>query len=327
MSTDMSDTSRTSADLPPLSPELLALQDDVDIEIRRFSGPKSYVGAMTPLRVAHLTDVHIGMMTPYRIHEAAAALTNAHEPDLVVITGDFVCYTQKYLEQVTDFIRRFNAPVFGVLGNHDYWSGADEVRNALRRGGCELLDNRNTTITLRHQPLQLVGLDDAYTGHAHREDALRGMRTDIPTLGLSHIGEEADAMWAAGIPFVLSGHTHGGQITVARMHELAVGKLGGHKYVHGLYGSREEPQPKGAVYVGAGLGTSVMPLRIGDRGQREITIFELGVAPGAFDEHHEEQAPLPGRPPKRTLEERRADFENKRGRARFLRTRPKKEKS
>jgi predicted MPP superfamily phosphohydrolase len=168
-----------------------------------------------------------------------------------------------------------------------------------------VLRNRNTCITLRHQKLQLVGIDDAYTGHARRDEAVRGLRPNVPTLGLSHIAEEADGLWRHGVPLVLAGHTHGGQVTLARLHELAMGKLAGHKYVHGLYGNRGAGH-QGAVYVGAGIGAAVIPIRLGERGKREITIFELGCAPGAFEEHHAEQAPLQGRRPSSRQQARRA---------------------
>jgi predicted MPP superfamily phosphohydrolase len=270
----------------------------VGIELRRFAGPSAYVGRIGSLRVAHLTDLHVGRVTPMRVQHAAVGLTNVEQPDLVVITGDFVCHSQSYLDELYEVVRRFEAPVIGVLGNHDYWSGAAEVRRALRRAGVLVLDNQNTLLTLRGERLQVLGLDDAYTGHADREAALKGLRSDVPTLGLSHIAEEADALWAAGVPLVLSGHTHAGQVTFARLHELAIGKLAGHRYVHGLYGTRHtEDAPHGAVYVGAGIGAAVMPLRLGERGRREVAIFELGVGPGAFSEHHTSQAPLPGRAP------------------------------
>jgi hypothetical protein len=128
----------------------------------------------------------------------------------------------------------------------------------------------------------------------------------VATLGLSHIAEEADALWARGVPLVLSGHTHAGQVTLAGLHELALGRLVGHRYVHGLYGTREAAEERGALYVGAGIGASVMPLRLGERGQREVTVFELGLSPGGFEEHHEEQAPLPGRAPSEATKRRRA---------------------
>lgn len=275
------------------------------IVVRRFAGPASYRDQLSGLRIVHLTDLHVGRVTPMAVQEAAIDLANAERPDLVVITGDFVCHSQKYLDELTALMKRFTAPVMGVLGNHDYWSGADEVRRALRKGGVEVLDNAHTVVTLRHQRLQVVGLDDAYTGHADREKALKGLHHDVPTLGLSHIAEEADRLWPRGVPFVLSGHTHAGQITLAKLHELAIGRIAGHKYVHGLYGSRKGAPGVGAVYVGAGIGAAVMPLRIGERGRREVTVFELGAEPGTLDEHHAEQAPLPGRAPSPELTAKR----------------------
>ena len=283
-----------------------------NIEVRRFAGPHAYTQqGLHHLRVVHLTDLHVGRVTPMRIQAEAVALANAESPDLVVLTGDFVCHSQRYLDELTTVIAGFQAPVVAVLGNHDYWSGASEVRWALKRGGALVLDNAHTVMTLRGgQRLQLLGLDDAYTGHADRRAALRGLRHDLPTLGLSHIAEEADALWAHGVPLVLSGHTHAGQVTVARLHELAIGKVAGHKYVHGLYGSRTPPgpcggTPAGAVYVGAGIGAAVMPFRLGERGRREIAVFELGYAPGDFAEHHVEQAALTGRAPSPALKARR----------------------
>jgi hypothetical protein len=254
-------------------------------------------------------------VTPYEIQKEAVTLTNAQKPDLVVITGDFVCHSQLYLDQLTALMRGFSAPVMAVLGNHDHWSGAGEVKQALQRGGVEVLCNAHTVITLRQQKLQVLGLDDAYTGHARRDQAVKGLRPDLPVLGLSHIAEEADGLWHHGVPLVLSGHTHAGQVTFARLHEIALGRIAGHKYVHGLYGTRAHPGPGegrgaagafGAVYVGAGIGAAVMPLRLGERGKREVTIFELGHLPGAFEEHHLEQPALRGRKPSQKVIERRA---------------------
>lgn len=321
------------------------------IEVRRFAGPRAYLGTIEHLRIAHLTDLHVGRVTPFEVQKEAVALANAEQPDLVAITGDFVCHSQLYLDQLAEVIASFKVPVVAVLGNHDHWSGADEVRRTLVRAGAEVLSNQHTILTVRQQRIQLVGLDDAYTGHADREKACKGLRADLPTLGLSHIAEEADGLWARQIPLVLSGHTHGGQVTLARLHELALGVIAGHKYVHGLYGTRgnagahplpdvprdsharersgrtpvaglpaqaghQGPLPHlphrtgasggGAVYVGAGIGAAVVPLRLGERGKRELTIFELGQEPGTFEEHHAEQPPLRGRKPTSEKTARRA---------------------
>ncbi len=277
------------------------------IRLRRFAGTERHARQLAhPLRVAHLTDLHVGRVTPMRVERAAMALVNAQGPDLVVITGDFVCHSQEYLDALEELLVSLDAPTVGVLGNHDHWSGSQEVRRALRRSGVEVLDNAHTVLTLRGERLQIVGLDDAYTGHADRDRATKGLRRDLPTLGLSHIAEEADGLWARQVPLVLSGHTHAGQVTLAGLHELALGRLAGHRYIHGLYGVRQEHERQGALYVGAGIGASVVPLRLGERGRREVTVFELGISPGAFAEHHGEQAALPGRPLSAAKRARRA---------------------
>jgi len=284
------------------------------IELRRFAGPRAYRHQLAHLRVAHLTDLHVGRVTPLSVQKAAVAMAKAERPDMVVLTGDFVCHSQLYLDQLREVVGGYGVPTFAVLGNHDYWSGAEEVAVALRKAGVEVLRNQHTIIEIAHQRLQVLGLDDAYTGHARPDEAVKGLRPDLPVLGLSHIAEEADGLWRRGVPLVLAGHTHGGQVTVARLHELALGKIGGHKYVHGLYGSRGHldradgavPRGTGAVYVGAGIGAAVVPLRLGDRGRREVTIFELGTEPGTFAEHHAEQTAMPGRQPSQALMARRA---------------------
>jgi hypothetical protein len=188
-----------------------------------------------------------------------------------------------------------------VLGNHDHWAGGAEVRRTLIRAGAEVLDNAHTTVTLRGERLQVVGLDDAYTGHADWQRAVHGLRHDLPTLGLSHIAEEADHLWTAGVSLVLSGHTHAGQVTLARLNELALGRIIGHRYIHGIYGSRSEPSPRGAVYVGAGIGAAVIPLRVGERARREVAIFELGYRPRAPSTSTTTSSPpCPAAPPARS---------------------------
>lgn len=274
------------------------------VVVRRFAGHISHseVFGDAPLRVVHVTDQHVGRVTPLETQVGAIQLLKAERPDLVVLTGDFVAHSQAYLADLTELLKQIDAPSFAVLGNHDHWCGADMVRRALSAAGVEVLTNTHTTVSVRHHKLQIVGLDDAYTGHADIVAAVRGLDPKLPSIGLSHIAEEADPLWTYGVPLVFSGHTHAGQITVARLHELAVGKLAGHKYVHGLYGER---RGDGAVYVGAGVGAAVFPFRIGERAQREVAVFELGAQPGSFDEDHQEQPALKGRAPSAELTEKR----------------------
>ncbi|MBE7454435.1 MAG: metallophosphoesterase [Kofleriaceae bacterium] len=250
------------------------------IKLRRFAGSALYADQLEhPLRVAHLTDLHVGLVTPMKVQAEAAAVTNRLKPDLVVITGDFVCHSHAFLEDLTETLKAFDAPVFAVLGNHDYWAGAPGVRQAIKRSGAELLSNQNTVVTLRGQRLQLVGLDDAYTGHADRQRALRGAARNVPTLGLSHIAEEADGLWASGVPFVLSGHTHGGQIFVPGLTDRIIDRMG-KRYRRGFYAVAPDDGDGGAgrraqLYVTPGVGFSGVRVRAGDGTRAEVALFTL----------------------------------------------------
>ncbi|HEY8926520.1 MAG TPA: metallophosphoesterase, partial [Polyangia bacterium] len=77
-------------------------------------------------------------MTPLSVQKAAVAMARAERPDIVVLTGDFVCHSQLYLDQLREVVGCYGVPTFAVLGNHDYWSGADEVAAALRKAGVEV---------------------------------------------------------------------------------------------------------------------------------------------------------------------------------------------
>lgn len=256
--------------------------------VRRFAGHMAHSDQLEGIRVVQLTDLHFGRAEPLMVQQEAVRLANAAKPDLVVLTGDFVGHGLGHLDEIEYVLAAIEAPCIAVLGNHDHWAGALEVRRTLDRAGIEVLSNVNTVITLRHQHLQIVGVDDAYTGHADVVAATKGLRSDLPILGLSHIAEEADELWSHGVPLVLSGHTHGGQIAVARVHE-AVGRWIGHRYIHGLYGTRDhhdhhDEARRGAVYVSAGIGSSVVTTRVGEPACREVSIFELGAEPGTLDE-------------------------------------------
>lgn len=279
------------------------------LALRRFAGTQAFVDVFgRPLRVAHITDQHVGRLTPIALQREAIRQVKEQQADFVVLTGDFVAHSLDYLDLLEELLGGLDVPAFAVLGNHDHWSGPNEVRRVLHRVGIEVLDNAHTVATIAGQRIQIVGVDDAYTGHADVARATVGLRRDLPTLGLSHVGETADALWQAGASLVLSGHTHSGQVTWGGLNEVLLGRMGGHRYVHGLYGDRRLERTLGALYVSAGIGSSMFGLRLGERGRPEVAMFDLGVAPGGFTEPLAEQQALPGRAePAGRTEKRHAD--------------------
>ena len=186
-----------------------------------------------------------------------------------------MCHDNLFLNDLIYLIKQFKAPVFAVLGNHDHWTNAQSVKKALEKAGAEVLNNANTSIKIKHQKIQLIGIDDSCTGNHNIKKAILGMNKKLPSIGLSHIGEEADILWKNNIPLVLSGHTHAGQIAIAGINKILVEKIAGYKYIHGFYNKKGSNPENASVYISAGIGSALIPIRIGKKSKREVTIFNL----------------------------------------------------
>src|SRR5688572_15241182 len=92
------------------------------------------------LRIAHLSDIHVGRLTPARHVRAAVELANAARPDLVVLTGDYVSWHRSEVELARVQLAGLVAPrVCAVLGNHDYFTSGPGVRRALAANGYDVL--------------------------------------------------------------------------------------------------------------------------------------------------------------------------------------------
>ena len=239
------------------------------------------------LRVAHLTDLHFGNMTPVALQRAAVALANASRPDLTLLTGDFVARGLSHLERMTDTLGRIEGPKYAVLGNHDHWLDAGPVREALRRADVEVIDNQWTRFGVGEDALALVCMDDYGTGH-HDEHAATAHLHDTPALALSHNPESAPLLWGKGVSLVLSGHTHGGQFHVYNWTRAFYEKVLKMRFLDGWYVDEDRQ-----VYVNPGVGSSVVPFRYGRPSMREVAILNLEGGPIAPPEV-QVAATLPG---------------------------------
>ncbi|HEX9102173.1 MAG TPA: metallophosphoesterase, partial [Polyangia bacterium] len=112
------------------------------------------------VRIAHLTDLHVGMLTPAKKILRALEMAHAGKPDLLLLTGDFVCYSPKFVGRLAELTRGVGVQTYCVLGNHDYWTDGSGVRRALERNGLSVLRNGHSEINLKHAPLTIVGIDD-----------------------------------------------------------------------------------------------------------------------------------------------------------------------
>jgi predicted MPP superfamily phosphohydrolase len=236
------------------------------IELRRFAGPATYRDQVGHLRIAHLTDQHVGRITPVEVQLTAVEMTNAEKPDLILLSGDFVCHSQLYLDQLTDVMRAFDAPVIAVLGNHDHWVDAQLLTDLFRAEGITVLINEGMRFEKDGAAFWLAGVDDTMVGLEDLSLALAGARSDEMKLVLAHNPIVLRRAARASVDLVLSGHTHGGQVAIRGERNTLRGAR--KRLLKGL-GRLGNTQ----IYVNRGLGTVVLPIRYGC--PPEISLLEL----------------------------------------------------
>jgi hypothetical protein len=225
------------------------------------------------LRLAQVSDVHF----PGNIAAARAALAHLHRerPEIVVMTGDM---TERAgaLPLVGDFARAARGTVATVatLGNWEYYGGAASgAADVYRAAGAELLVNEHRAIRVGGASLVLVGLDDPVLGRpdvhraraGHSEDALEIWLVHAPGF-MSNRRGQLSSLAASPPAFVLSGHTHGGQIRLPLLPALT--PAGSGRFVEGWYRDTFAP-----LYVSRGIGTTAIPARL--RCRPELPIFTL----------------------------------------------------
>jgi hypothetical protein len=229
-----------------------------------------------PLRVLVASDIHVAGpdMPPQRLARIVEQM-NALRPDIVLLAGDFISEkasaTRIYsFDEIMAPLAGLRAPLgtFAVLGNHDHWVDAAAAKEALVRSSVRPLSNE----AVRVGQLAIGGLDDDYTGRADLGRTLALLRAvgGVPIL-LSHSPDPFPEV-PAWLPLMVAGHTHCGQISPPLIGPLATASRHGRRYVCGRVdeGGR-------TLVVGAGLGTSILPLRIG--AVPDMWLIEVGPAP------------------------------------------------
>lgn len=225
------------------------------------------------LRVAHITDVHCGRITPPEHIRAAVALANRARPDLIAMTGDYVCWKRDEVPLVAELLAGLTAaPVVCTLGNHDYFAtpGGDDVAAALEQSGYTVLRNQHRTLSVRGAPLHVVGVDDPVTRKDDIGASFEGVPDGGTRLVLCHCPEKADELAERGAHLVLAGHTHGGQVNVRGITDRIFKRAGRRYYETGLY------EVGGTwLYVSAGVGFSGVRVRAGHGTRAEVALLTL----------------------------------------------------
>ena len=224
--------------------------------------------ALDGLRVVQLSDIHHSPFTGREQVERAVALANSLDADIIALTGDYVSHEREYAAPCAEMMGRLRARygVYAILGNHDHWTDAPLITDLFRAEGIRVLINEGFRFVVGNSSFWLAGVDDTMVGLEDLPRALAGSHPDEMKLLLAHNPVILRRAARAGVDLVLSGHTHGGQVTL-RPEKSASGRPR-RRILRGL-AQRGATQ----IYVSRGLGTVVLPLRYGS--PPEVSVLEL----------------------------------------------------
>jgi predicted MPP superfamily phosphohydrolase len=237
------------------------------------------------LTISVIADLHAGgpNMGLDRIR-GIVDTSNALRSDIVLLLGDFVA-THKFVTEPIPApvwaaeLSRLKAPlgVHAILGNHDWWFHQADIRLALKRVGIPVMENDAVLLGERGARFWLAGIGDQlaiplgqgrFRGADDLPATLAMIGSDEPVILMVH---EPDIFTKVPdrVSLTLAGHTHGGQIRVPFMWPAFVPSQYGARFAYGhiVEGGRD-------LIVSGGLGTSVVPMRIGV--PPEIVHIELG---------------------------------------------------
>jgi predicted MPP superfamily phosphohydrolase len=233
--------------------------------------------ALVGRTLVQISDLHVGQRFDWRMFLPALAEITVRAPDIVVYTGDFITYDDPtQFEQLAEFLPFAPMGTLGtaaILGNHDYGHGWSEPQVANRV--AELVTGRGVTM-LRNtlveiEGLTIAGVDDLWGTNYAPEEVLTQIPADTPTLVLCHNPDVLDQpVWGNYRGWVLSGHTHGGQVRPPFLPPPLL-PVQNDRYSAGLF-SFEDGR---TLYINRGLG-HLWQVRLNVR--PEITVFTLDIA-------------------------------------------------
>lgn len=226
-------------------------------------------------KILHISDLHNKEFG--KNQSVLVAKTKEINPDIIVITGDFISLKKTDVEMSMKYIKQAVsiAPIFYVPGNHEKITGQYEnLRKQLLDAGVYVLGNEDVFLEKKTESIRIVGINDPVffqNKEAFDEELSKLMSIDYNgfQILLCHRPELMDLYAKDKVDLELSGHAHGGQFRFLFIKGVIAPNQGLFpKYTGGLY---EEGKTK--MIVSRGLGNSVIPQRIGNR--PELVVIKL----------------------------------------------------
>ncbi len=228
---------------------------EVDVPIANL--PKDLDG----LRIVQLSDVHLSPFLTEQELARAVDMANELRPGLALVTGDLITSRGDPLGACLRQLARLRADAgtLGCLGNHEVYARVEDQATAMgARLGIRFLRSEAALLRFGNAVLNVGGVDYQRKHSGYLVGAEQMVRPDAVNVLLSHNPDVFDVAADQGWHLTVSGHTHGGQVTVEILNQNLSAARFFTPYVYGLY-RRGGP----AVWVTRGIGTVGLPARLG----------------------------------------------------------------
>ena len=223
-------------------------------------------------RIINLTDIHLGQWISPEYLNGVADYVNSLNPDMITLTGDYVSYIlEGYEDDLLDSFKKLKAKdgKYAVLGNHDHWAGAEEIRKILKKSNIVDLSNDVFTIEKDGEKLNISGVDSLTIGADDLDKVLEKLPHDGASILLVHEPDFAKISSKTNrFDLQMSGHSHGGQLVIPGVKTTPFRCSYSIKYPVGAYKVKNMIQ-----YTSKGLGTNSFWIRVNCK--PEITQFYL----------------------------------------------------
>ncbi len=223
------------------------------------------------LTIAFVTDIHIG---PHFSAEKLRPVTDylrKVRPDILIFGGDYISESPRYIDHtvspIEDMVATTRYGAWGILGNHDVSNTPARIETTLERAGVTMLVNAAAEVKTEQGSLWLAGLDDALLGAPDPKATFAGIPADAAVIALWHEPDQAEMVAPFDPIFMLSGHTHGGQVRLPGLEGIGTPRLG-RRFVLGRFDVQGMP-----LYVSPGIGMYRPPVRFNC--PPEVTVITL----------------------------------------------------
>lgn len=183
------------------------------------------------IKILHMSDFHASVEVPLSLIEESIFKAKELEPDLILLTGDFITWKIDDPDKYRDLLSILSetAPVFTCLGNHDggRWAkgsagyqSIEPIKSFLESCNFNVLVNQQAMVSIKGKEFDIVGLGDLWAKQSKPEGLLpdikngRPLEIERPIILLAHNPDTKMILMNYDWDLMLSGHTHGGQLVI-----------------------------------------------------------------------------------------------------------------